>query len=148
MEGDGVDELLAAVRNGLPEGPFLYPDDEIASDPVRFFVAELVRETIFEQFRQEIPYSVFCRVGDFRESQDPVYIQIDVFVERKSQKGMLIGKNGSAIRALGAASRAKIETFLGRPVYLDLWVKPLRGWRRNRAHLTDLGFRLPPDDES
>jgi GTP-binding protein Era len=72
---------------------------------------------------------------------------MDVYVERKSQKGILIGKRGAAIKALGAAARAKIETFLGRRVYLDLWVKPLDSWRKNRAHLGRLGFRLPPDDE-
>lgn len=147
LEGQGVDALLLALREALPAGPFLYPADEIASDPVRFFVAELVRETIFEQFRQEIPYSVFCRVDEFRENQEPVYIQVTVFVERKSQKGMLIGKKGAAIRALGEAARTKIEHFLGQGVYLDLWVKPLRAWRKNRAYLGDLGFRLPPDDE-
>ena len=148
LTGEGAKELLAVMRARLPAGPFLYPADEIASDPVRFFVSELVRETIFEQFRQEIPYSVFCQVEEFRESQDPIYIQVNVFVERKSQKGMLIGKRGAAIRALGEASRKKIETFLGRSVYLDLWVKPLRAWRKNRAHLGELGFRLPPEDDA
>ena len=144
--GDGLDDLTAYLAQAVPAGPFLYPEDEIASDPVRFFVAELVRETVFEQFRQEIPYSVFCQVEEFREGQEPLYVAVNVYVERKSQKGMLIGKGGSAIRELGAASRAKIEHFLGRAVYLDLWVKPLAAWRRSRAHLGRLGFRLPPDD--
>lgn len=146
-QGTGVEELVAEVAGALPEGPFLYPEDEIASDPVRFFVAELVRETIFEQYHQEIPYSAFCQVAEFREDQDPVYIHVDVYVERKSQKGILIGKGGAAIRELGAASRAKIEHFLGRHVYLDLWVKPLQSWRKSRAHLGRFGFRLPADDE-
>ena len=148
LEGTGVDDLLTALRADLPQGPFLYPADEIASDPVRFFVAEMVRETIFEQFQQEIPYSVFCQVEEYRENQDPVYIQMNIYFERKSQKGMLIGKKGAAIRALGEASRKKIETFLGCPVYLDLWVKPLKGWRKNRAYLGQLGFRLPAEDEN
>lgn len=146
--GTGMDVLLNAIRAELPVGPFLYPADEIASDPVRFFVAELVRETIFEQFQQEIPYSVFCQVEEFRETQDPIYIQANLYVERKSQKGMMIGKKGVAIRALGEASRVKIEHFLGQSVYLDLWVKPLRSWRKNRAYLGQLGFRLPAEDES
>ncbi len=147
LDGSGTDTLLALLREALPEGPFLYPEDEIASEPVRFFVAELVRETIFEQFRQEIPYSVFCHVEEFRESQDPVYIQVVIYVERKSQKGMVIGQKGRAIRAIGEAARPKIETFLGRRVYLDLWVKPLRAWRKNRAYLGQLGFRVPAEDE-
>ena len=146
QKGTGVDALLSALRAHLPEHPFLYPEDDIATEPVRFFVAELVRETIFEQFRQEIPYAVFCQVEEMREQQNPVYIAINVYVERKSQKGMVIGKRGAAVRALGEASRKKIETFIGRPVYLDLWVKPLRAWRKNRSYLGQLGFRVPEDD--
>lgn len=145
--GDGVDVLLEALSEALPEGPFLYPEDEIASDPVRFFVAELVRETIFEQYHQEIPYSVFCQVEEFREGQDPLYVHVDIYVERKSQKGILVGRGGAAIKRLGEAARSKIEHFLGRRVYLDLWVKPLDSWRKSRAHLGRLGFRLPPEDE-
>lgn len=148
LDGAGTDVLLDQLRGALPEGPFLYPEDDIATESVRFFVAEMVRETIFEQFRQEIPYSVFCQVEEFRESQDPVYIQIVIYVERKSQKGMVIGQKGKAIRAIGEAARPKIETFLGRRVYLDLWVKPLRAWRKNRAYLGQLGFRLPAEDDA
>jgi GTPase len=148
LSGAGTDELLAALRSALPEGPFLYPEEEIASDPVRFFVAELVRETVFERYHQEVPYSVFCVVEEFREDQDPLYVHVDICVERKSQKGILVGKGGSAIRELGAAARAKIEHFLGRRVYLDLWVKPIESWRKSRAHLARLGFRLPANDES
>ena len=147
VEGTGVDALLAALETDLPESPFLFPDDEIATQPVRFFVEELVRETVFEMFHEEVPYSVVCRIGEFRESQDPVYIQIDVHVERKSQKGILIGKGGAAIRELGATARAKIEHFLGQNVYLDLWVKPLKGWRKNRATLGTLGFQVPEEDD-
>ncbi|MGE0161000.1 MAG: GTPase Era [Gemmatimonadales bacterium] len=146
-DGTGVDDLLAALRADLPEGPFLFPEDEIASAPVRFFVAELVRETVFELYHQEIPYSVFCEVAEFREEQDPVYIHVDILVEKPSQKGILIGKAGAAIRELGSAARAKIEHLLGRRVYLDLWVKPLDSWRKNKAQLGRLGFRLPLDDE-
>ena len=148
LTGQGTDALLEALRGDLPEGPFLYPADDIASDPVRFFVAELVRETIFEQYHQEIPYAAFCRVEEFREDQQPVYIHVDIHVERKSQKGILIGHGGEAIRALGAAARVKIEHFIGTDVYLDLWVKPLKAWRKNRTHLGQLGFRVPSDDDT
>ena len=146
LTGAGTVDLLAAVTEVLPAAPFLYPEDEIASEPVRFFVAELVRETIFEQYRQEIPYSVFCQVEEYRENQDPVYIQVMVYVERTSQKGIVIGNKGAAIGPLGRAAREKIEHFLGTRVYLDLWVKPLKGWRKNRAHLSQLGFSIPEDE--
>jgi GTPase len=143
LSGEGVPGLLEAIRERLPRGPFLYPPDEIASEPVRFFAAELVRETVFEEFQQEIPYSVFCQVEEFRESRDPVYIGVNIYVERPSQKGMLIGEKGRAIRKLGTRSREKLEHFLERPVYLDLWVKVLPKWRKKADHLRRLGFQLP-----
>ena len=147
LTGKGVDALLEGLRADLPVGPFLYPEEDIASDSVRFFVAELVRETIFELYHQEIPYSTFCHVEEFREDQDPVYVQVQIFVERESQKGILIGKKGRAIRELGERARMKIEHFIDMRVYLDLWVKPLKAWRKNRGHLNRLGFRLPESDE-
>tara|TARA_Y100000588_G_scaffold40419_1_gene38654 strand:+ start:994 stop:1908 length:915 start_codon:yes stop_codon:yes gene_type:complete len=147
LTGEGADTLLTGLRSDLPVGPFLYPEEDIASDPVRFFVAELVRETIFELYHQEIPYSTFCHVEEFRENQDPAYVQVQIFVERDSQKGILIGKKGGAIRKLGEVSRMKIENFIDMRVYLDLWVKPLKAWRKNRIHLNRLGFRLPESDE-
>ncbi len=142
----GLEPLRDDLRTRLPPGPFLYPEDELASDPVRFFVAELVRETVFEQFRQEIPYSVWCRVEEFREAQDPIYIHVDIFVERDSQKQILIGKGGRAIRELGTAAREKIEPFIDATVYLDLWVKTLPRWRRKRRELRRLGFSVPDDE--
>lgn len=144
--GTGVPELEEDLRGLLPAGPFLYPEDQIASDPVRFFVAEMIRETVFERYRQEIPYSVFCQVEEYRESQDPTYIAVTIYVERDSQKGILVGKGGRAIRGLGRAAREKIEEFLHEPVYLDLWVKVLEGWRGRRDQLRRLGFQVPDDD--
>jgi GTP-binding protein Era len=143
LKGDGVEAVRARLEEVLPPGPFLYPPDEIAKDPVRFFVAEMIRETVFQEFRQEIPYSVFCQIEEFREGQDPIYIQAHLFVERKSQKRILIGKGGASIRKLGGLSRSKIEDFLGHRVYLDLWIKVLPDWRRKRAHLKRLGFSVP-----
>jgi GTP-binding protein Era len=147
LTGDGVIVLREALKERLPIGPFLYPPDEIASEPVRFFVAEMIRETVFEQFRQEIPYSVACEIGEFRESEDPVYIQATLFADRQPQKRILIGEKGRAIRTLGQTARGKIEAFLERPVYLDLWVKVLPGWRRQPRHLRRLGFRVVEDKE-
>ncbi|HSR41139.1 MAG TPA: GTPase Era [Longimicrobiales bacterium] len=145
--GEGVGALRPALRESLPVSPFLYPADQIAAAPVRFFVAELVRETVFEKFRQEVPYAVFCQVEEFREDQDPVYIQVNVFVERGSQKRILVGSKGASIKDLGRGARTKIEAFLERPVYLDLWVKVLPGWRRKKSHLRRFGFRTPEENE-
>ncbi len=142
----GVEELWTELAQALPEGPFLYPVDDIASAPVRFFVAELIRETVFEQFREEVPYSVFAVVEEFREDQDPVYIQVNLFTERNSQKRILVGEKGRAIRELGRISREKIQEFIDRPVYLDLWIKVLPNWRRKRQHLGQLGLRVPAED--
>lgn len=146
LNGSGVEDLRVRLEGVLPPGPFLYPADEIARDPVRFFVAEMIRETVFQRFRQEIPYSVFSVIEEFRENEDPLYIQAHLFVERDSQKRILIGKRGSSIKELGADSRRKIEEFLGRRVYLDLWVKVLPDWRRKGAHLRRLGFPVLEKD--
>ena len=142
----GVEELWTELAKALPEGPFLYPADDIASAPVRFFTAELIRETVFEQFREEVPYSVFAVVEEFREDQDPVYIQANLFTERNSQKRILVGEKGAAIRELGRVSREKIQELIDRPVYLDLWIKVLPNWRRKRQHLGRLGLRVPKED--
>jgi len=146
LKGGGVDTVLSRLEELLPLGPHLYPPDEIAKDPVRFFVAEMVRESVFEAYYQEIPYSVFCQIEEFREGQEPIYIQAHLFVERNSQKRILIGKGGSSIRDLGSSAREKIENFLGQAVYLDLWVKVLPDWRRKRGHLKRLGFSVPDED--
>jgi GTP-binding protein Era len=146
LESKGIEALGNRLEEVLPLSPFLYPPDDIAKDPVRFFVAEMIRETVYENYHQEIPYSVFSQIEAFRENEDPIYIQANLFVERKSQKGMLIGKKGSAIKALGSKAREKIEGFLGRRVYLDLWIKVLPDWRRKRAQLKSLGFSVPEEE--
>lgn len=146
LESKGVEALRNRIEEVLPHSPFLYPADDIAKDPVRFFVAEMIRETVYENYHQEIPYSVFAQIEEFRENEDPIYIQANLFVERKSQKGMLIGKKGSAIKTLGSGAREKIQQFLGRRVYLDLWIKVLPDWRRKRAHLRSLGFSVPEEE--
>ncbi|HEX9936480.1 MAG TPA: GTPase Era, partial [Longimicrobium sp.] len=143
--GEGVEALRAAITTRLPESPYLYPEEDVSSQPVRFFVAELVRETIFEQYEKEVPYSVAVKVEEFRENATPVFIRAVIFVERPTQKAILIGSGGSAIKRLGQAARAKVEEFVGAPVYLDLWVKVLPRWRKNALELGRLGFTLPEE---
>jgi GTP-binding protein Era len=145
LTGEGVDELLAALEAALPEGPFLYPEDEISTAPVRFFVAELVRETALEQLDEELPYSVACEVEEFREGQTPLYIRTVLYVERESQKRILIGAGGQQIREIGRIARGKVEKFVGTNVYLDLWVKVLPNWRKSDRALRRFGYRLHDD---
>jgi GTP-binding protein Era len=147
LTGEGVEDLLSELGRSLPESPFLYPEDEISTAPVRFFVAELVRETALEQLDEEVPYSLACAVEEFREGSAPLYIRTVLYVERESQKRILIGSGGQRIRDIGRAARAKIEAFVGASVYLDLWVKVLPNWRRSDSALRRFGYR-PHDHPS
>jgi GTPase len=148
LTGEGVDILLAAIAEQLPESPFLYPEDDISTQTLRFFAAELIRETALEQLDEEVPYSVACEVEEFREDRSPVYIRATIYVERDSQKRILIGEKGSRIREIGRAARAKIERLVGGAVYLDLWVKVLANWRRNARALERLGYRMSQEPAS
>ena len=145
LTGEGVDALVREVTPHLPESPFLYPDDEIGTQSLRFFASELVRETALEQLEDEVPYSVACGIEEFREERSPVYIRAVIYVERESQKGILVGHRGARIREIGRASRVKIERLVGKPVFLDLWVKVLPNWRRNAQSLRRLGYALPEE---
>jgi GTP-binding protein Era len=146
--GEGVDALLAELGDALPASPFLYPEDEISTASVRFFVSELVRETALEQLDEEVPYSLACEVEEFRETGTPVYIRTVLYVERESQKRILIGHNGQRIRDIGRAARAKVEAFVGAAVYLDLWVKVLPNWRKSESAVRRFGYRLHDDSSS
>ncbi len=140
-EQEGLDALLAVLRERLPEGPFHYDPEELATQPMRFFASEFIREAAFEQLHEELPYSVACEIDEFREGAEPVYIRAVLYVERESQKGIVIGEGGRTIKALGAAARAKIETLLGdQRVFLELHVKVLPKWRRNEPALKRLGY--------
>jgi GTP-binding protein Era len=146
--GDGIPALLGHVGTMLPESPFLYPDDEISAQTVRFFVSELIRETALEQLEDEVPYSVACEIEEFRETKLPIYIRAVLHVERDSQKRILIGAGGGRIRGIGKAARQKVEALVGSPVYLELWVKVLPNWRRNAHALRRFGYKLHEDRPS
>ncbi|MES2176505.1 MAG: GTPase Era [Gemmatimonadota bacterium] len=145
LMGEGVDDLFRELGARLPESPFLYPEDEISTASVRFFVSELVRETALEQLDEEVPYSLACEVEEFRETRSPIYIRTVLYVERESQKRILIGASGQRIRDIGTAARVKVEAFVGAPVYLDLWVKVLPNWRKSDSHIRRFGYRLHDD---
>ncbi len=146
LTGEGVDALLADLGATLPVSPFLYPEDEISTASVRFFVSELVRETALEQLDEEVPYALACEVEEFRETGTPVYIRTVLYVERESQKRILIGHKGQRVRDIGRAARVKVEAFVGAAVYLDLWVKVLPNWRKSDSAVRRFGYRL--HDES
>jgi GTP-binding protein Era len=137
---EGLDTLLDGLRTHIPEGPFHYDPDEMATQPLRFFAAEFVREAAFELLHEELPYSVAVEIDEFREGSEPVYIRAVLYVERDSQKGIVIGEGGRTIKALGAAARAKIAALLGGSVYLELHVKVLPKWRRHEPSLKRLGY--------
>lgn len=143
--GSGMDELIAAITTKLPVSPYLYPDDDISTQPVRFFCAEFVRETALEQLGDELPHALACEIEEFREGSSPLYIRAVLHVERDSQKRIVIGANGQQIKKLGKSAREKIERFVGQPVYLDLWVKVLPNWRKNRSAVLRLGYGDPTE---
>ncbi len=141
--GEGIDALVTAITSLLPESPYLYPDDELSTQPMRFFCAELVRETALEQLGDELPHALACEIEEYRENASPLYIRAVLHVERDSQKRIVIGASGQQIKKLGKAAREKIERLIGQPVYLDLWVKVLANWRKNPHAVRRLGYGDP-----
>jgi GTP-binding protein Era len=141
--GEGTETLLARIREHLPEREFEHDPEDVGTQQLRFFVVEYLREAAFELLGDELPYSFTAEVEEFREDRRPVYIRVTLFVERESQKGIVIGRGGRTLAAIGAHARARVEELLGAPVYLDSWVKVLPNWRRNPVALTRLGFPEP-----
>ncbi len=132
LKGSGVDDLQRAVVAALPRGEPFYPPDMVSERPERFFTGEIVREAVFNRYGEEIPYSTTVVVDEFREREGRKdYIKATIYVERETQKAIVIGKGGRALKRVGAVARKRIEQFLGRPVYLELWVKVADAWRRN-----------------
>jgi GTP-binding protein Era len=139
-EPASVDALLAKLAPRLPEREFAHDPEDIGTQPLRFFVTEFLREAAFELLQDELPYAFAAEVEEFRESESPVYIRVTLYVERESQKGMIVGSGGCTIKAIGSHARRRIEALLGEQVFLDLWVKVLPKWRRSAHALSRLGF--------
>ncbi|MDX1667119.1 MAG: GTPase Era [Saprospiraceae bacterium] len=141
-----TDQLLERILEYLPEGPVYYPKDQLTDRPERFFVSEIIREKILLLYHQEIPYSCEVIVVEFKETEtgrgEPlVRIRANIYVARKSQKAILIGKNGSAIKQLGTEARKDIETFLQKKVFLELHVKVRENWRDDDRTLRHFGYQ-------
>ncbi|PIU54558.1 MAG: GTPase Era [Deltaproteobacteria bacterium CG07_land_8_20_14_0_80_60_11] len=141
--GDGVAELMAEIVKLLPASPPLYPPDQETDSTERFLTAELIRERVLHHTSEEIPHAVAVQVEEFDESRRPhlVRIRAVIFVERNSQKGILIGKQGRMLKAIGAEARGEIEALLGAKVFLELWVKVWKNWRKDPKALRALGLQ-------
>jgi GTP-binding protein Era len=142
QEKFGVAQLFDAIRDALPVGPPFFPKDQLTDKPERFFVNEIIREKILLNYDKEIPYSVEVEVESFKDEEDIVRISAVIYCERESQKGILIGKAGTALKRVGSQARKDIEDFLQKQVFLQLFVKVDRDWRSNTGRLKHYGYDL------
>lgn len=142
LQGNNVNELMAGLINALPEGPQYYPADQITDHPEYFVVSELIREKILQLTQEEIPHSVAVTVDKMQKDEfDKVHVYANIIVERKSQKGIIIGKGGRLLKEIGTRSRRDIQQLLGNKVYLELWVKVEKDWRKRKSNLQEYGYR-------
>ena len=142
QERFGVAQLFDAIKNALPEGPAFFPKDQLTDKSERFFVNEIIREKILQNYDKEIPYSVEVEVESFHEEEDIIRISAVIYCERDSQKGIIIGKAGSALKRVGSQARKDIEDFFQKQVFLQLFVKVDRDWRSNTGRLRHYGYDL------
>lgn len=138
----GVDQLFEAIKEALPECPPFFPKDQLTDKSSRFFVNEIIREKILLSYDKEIPYSVEVEVESFKEEEKLIRISAVIFCERESQKGILIGKAGSALKKVGTSARKDVEAFFGKPCFLELFVKVDKDWRSNQNRLRHYGYDL------
>ena len=148
LEGDNLDLLLAAIVDRLPLGPRFFPEEQITDQQLRFMAAELIREQVLHHLREEVPYSVAVIVDEFKERhEDLTYIGANIYVERDTQKGIILGRRGAMIKRIGQDARREIEELVGTRVYLELWVKVRKKWRKDAQELERLGYSLPGQKE-
>jgi GTP-binding protein Era len=140
LKKTGLDALMAAIRNYLPEGAPFYNSDDISDLPTRFFVSEMIREKIFQLYEEEVPYHATVLIQEYSEKSTLTKILADIIVQRETQKGILIGDRGSMIKKLGTLARKDIEAFIGRKVFLELFVKVRPKWRDNEMQLREYGY--------
>lgn len=137
-----LEKVLDNIIEKLPEAPAFYGKDELTDKPLRFFIAEMIREKILMLYRKEVPYSVEVKVEEYKEKEDIIRIKAFIFVSRESQKMILLGKQGNAIKKLGIESRRDIEEYAGKKVYLELSVKVIKDWRNDPDKLKKFGYEL------
>lgn len=138
--GTGVDDVMKRVIALLPEHPPYYPKDQLTDKPEKFFAAEMLREAIFETYYEEIPYSCECRIESFKEGDDLIKVRALVYVSRDSQKGVIIGKGGAALKKVGMRARARLQDFFQKKVFLETRVKVRPNWRQDARALEEFGY--------
>lgn len=143
LKEENLEDLKETIVKYMPEGNAFYPEDYVSDRDERFFVSELVREEIFKVFKEEVPYSTTVEIEEFRDSDSErkTYIRAVVYVERDSQKGIIIGRKGAALKRIGQNSRRQIEEMIGHEVFLELFVKVEREWRDDKGKIRRLGYR-------
>ena len=142
QERFGISQLFVAIKDALPVGPPFFPKDQLTDKPARFFVNEIIREKILQNYDKEIPYSVEVEVESFKEEDKLIRIDAVIYCERDSQKGIIIGKAGSALKRVGSQARKDIEEFFQKQVFLQLFVKVDKDWRSNTNRLKHYGYDL------
>jgi GTP-binding protein Era len=144
VRGDNRDELLELMIAHLPLGPRYYPEGQVTDQQTRFIAAEMIREAALRRLRHEVPYALAVVVDEFkRRSEDMTYIGATIFVERDSQKGIVIGQGGGTLKDIGKIARAEIEKLVDTRVFLELWVKVWPKWRKKEDDLRRLGYAMP-----
>ncbi len=140
-KGKGIDIIFEELAPLMQEGPWMFPPDMITDQPERQIAAEIIREKILRTMNDEIPHGIAVVIEDFSERKDLVSIRAEIFCERESHKGMIIGKNGAQLKTIGSYALQDLEAFLGTKVYLNLWVKVKENWRDNQSNIANFGFR-------
>jgi len=140
LKGNNLEQLLPTIKKYLPEHPGYYPKDELTDRSERFFSAEMIREKIFTNYDQEIPYSSAVGIESFKEEEKIIKIRATIYVERDSQKGILIGKGGSSLKKVGTEARESMEAFFGKKVFLETHVKVADNWRKQKLKLKHFGY--------
>jgi len=141
LHGFNTQEVLPLIKDFLPEHPAYFPEGEITDKPERFFASEIIREKIFVYYKQEVPYASEVVIMSFKEQKNIIRIIADILVERESQKGIMIGKGGVALKSVGVAARRDMEAFFDKQVYLELYVKVDKDWRKNDKKLQKFGYQ-------
>jgi GTP-binding protein Era len=140
LTGHGLEELITALGELLPEGPSLYPEDTLTDANLRFLGAEQIREVVYELYRDEIPYAVAVEVDDWKETETEIRVRANLLVERESQKGIVLGSGGTALKALGIEARKRLSERFEKTVHLKLWVKLDKNWTKRPKRARELGY--------